>query len=243
MSVFAVSDLHLPGGNVINKSMDMFGPRWHEHVSRIEKGWRSVVGDGDTVVVGGDISWAMTLDDARDDLLFLDSLPGKKIIFEGNHDYWWPTNAKLLKFFAENGITTVKLLRGTSYERDGIVICGTRGWFAEDSADMRTHAGDVVEHEKLVRREAGRLRTSIDAGLALTGGDPAPLRAFLHFPAAFGRETCEPILDVLRETRVPRVYFGHIHGFYDYARTFEAHSVSHCAMAADYLGFVPRLVR
>ena len=87
MSVFAISDLHLSGGNTINKSMDIFGSRWCDHTSKIIKTWRSVVTDSDTVVIPGDISWAMTLDDAIADLSIIDSLPGLKIIGKGNHDF------------------------------------------------------------------------------------------------------------------------------------------------------------
>lgn len=239
MSVFAISDLHLPGGKNINKSMDVFGPRWRDHASRLSSSWRAVVSESDTVIVAGDISWAMTLPDAKSDLLLLDSLPGEKIILEGNHDYWWPTASKLAAFMGDNGIKTICPLRGCAYERDGIVICGTRGWFSTEAAQSKSFDAD---HEKLMRREAERLRVSIVEGLSLTGGDPAPLRVFLHFPAAFGGEVCDPIMDVLHEYGIRRVYFGHIHGFYDYARTYEFLGIEHCGTAADYLGFIPRLV-
>lgn len=239
MSVFAIADLHLPGGAGINKSMDVFGPRWQDHSARIEKMWRAVVGEGDTVVVAGDISWAMMLCDAKDDLLFLDSLPGEKIILEGNHDYWWPTASKLEAFFADSGIKTIRPLRGGAFLRDGIVICGTRGWFGSESAQSRAFDTD---YDKLSRREAGRLRASIEAGLALTGGDTSPIRVFLHFPAHFGGEECSPVMDTLRDCGISRIYFGHIHGNYSYPRTYEAGGIEHCAIAADYLGFTPRLV-
>ncbi len=240
MSVFAIADLHLPGGGEINKSMDMFGPRWQDHKSRIDKNWCAVVGDGDTVVVGGDISWAMTLDDALDDLRFLDSLPGEKIILEGNHDYWWTTKSKLESFFAKNSIGTLRILRGNAYLRDGFAICGTRGWFGTEAAQNRAFDADF---EKLVRREAERLRTSVKEALVIADGDTSRVRAFTHFPAAFGGDVCEPILDVLRETGVTQLYFGHVHGVYDYPPTYEYGTVFHSTIAADYLSFVPRLVR
>lgn len=239
MSVFAIADLHLPGGAGINKSMDVFGPRWRDHTVRIKKSWCDVVGAGDTVVVAGDISWAMTLDDVKDDLLFLDSLPGEKIILEGNHDYWWPTAAKLEAFFSDVGIKTITLLRGGAFFRDGIAICGARGWFGSESAQNRRFDTD---YDKLSRREAGRLRISIDAALALTGGDPSLIRAFFHFPACFGGEECAPVMDTLRGCGIRRIYFGHVHGTYSYPRTYEAGGIEHCAIAADYLGFTPRLV-
>lgn len=239
MSVFAIADLHLPGGSGINKSMDIFGPRWCGHKSKLERSWRAVVSPTDTVVIAGDISWAMTLDDAKPDLLFLDSLPGKKIIIEGNHDFWWQTSSKLDAFFTENGIKTISPLRADAIAADGFVICGTRGWFSSESAQPPALDAD---YEKIARREASRLSASIGAGLALTGGDKAPLRVFLHFPATFGGESCAPIMDVLRERGISRVYFGHVHGNYAYPSTYEAGGMLHCSVAADYLGFVPRLV-
>ena len=239
MAVFTISDLHLPGGGAINKSMDMFGPRWRGHVSRIESSWRAVVSDSDTVVVAGDISWAMTLDDAKGDLLFLDSLPGQKIIIEGNHDYWLPTLSKLNAFFESSDIRTLTMLRGSAFERDGLIICGTRGWFSSESAQNKAFDAD---YEKLSHREAERLRSSIEAGLAISGGDTTPLRVFLHFPADFGGELCEPVMSVLHEYNIRRVYFGHVHGTYSYPRTYESGGIEYCATAADYLEFTPRLV-
>lgn len=239
MSVFAISDLHLPGGAGINKSMNIFGPRWQNHTSRLESSWRACIGGTDTVVVAGDISWAMTLTDARDDLLFLDSLPGRKIIIEGNHDYWWQTTSKLDAFFTENGIKTIKPLRADAVMADGLAICGTRGWFSSEAAQCASYDAD---YEKIARREASRLRASIDAALALTGGDTAPLRVFLHFPASFGGEECTPIMETLRERGISRVWFGHVHGSYSYPSAYEAGGIMHCATAADYLGFAPRLI-
>ncbi len=239
MSVFAISDLHLPGGSGINKTMDIFGPRWRDHVSKLERSWRAVVSPTDTVVVAGDISWAMTLGDAKPDLLFLESLPGRKVIIEGNHDYWWQTASKLDAFFAENGIKTVMALRAGAEAADGLVICGTRGWFSSESAMSPAINAD---YGKIARREAMRLSASIDAGLRLTGGDVSPLRVFLHFPAIFGGESCRPIADVLRARGIGHVYFGHVHGNYAYPSTYEAGGLLHSSVAADYLGFVPRLV-
>ena len=239
MAVFAISDLHLPGGRNINKSMDMFGPRWRDHKRRIEASWRAVVGAGDTVVVAGDLSWAMSLEDASCDLHFIDSLPGEKIIIEGNHDYWMPTLSKLNAFFDSENIRTLRVLRGNAFERDGVVICGTRGWFSSEAVQKRAFDTD---YEKLSRREAERLRASVESGLALTCGDPSPLRVFLHFPADFGGEVCFPLTEVLRTYHIHRVYFGHIHGTYAYPRTYESRGIEYCGTAADYLEFTPRLV-
>ncbi len=239
MSVFAISDLHLSGGGSINKSMDLFGEKWRGHVSRIEREWRAVVSAGDTVVVGGDISWAMTLDDVREDLHFIDSLPGEKIIIEGNHDYWWPTSAKLKAFLKAEDIKTIRPLSGSAFLRDGIVICGTRGWFFSSESQKKAFDAD---YDRVASRETRRLTSSIEAGLSLSGGNSSSLRVFLHFPAAFSGEYCAPLMNVLRSYSIRRVYFGHIHGTYSYPLTYEAGGIEHCTTAADYLAFVPRIV-
>ena len=237
MSVFAISDLHLPGAG---KSMDIFGPRWQNHVKRLEDNWRAVVGGGDTVVLGGDISWAQTEAEAVGDLLFLDSLPGEKLLLEGNHDYWWHTTARLESLFAENGITTMRIMRNNAFERNGFALCGTRGWFSDEAVQRRAFDADF---NKLIAREAGRLAASVDDALALVCGDAGRVRAFLHFPASFGGASTEPILNALSSRGVGIVYFGHIHGVYSYPPSYTAGGVEHRAMAADYLRFVPRLVK
>jgi len=239
VSVFAISDLHLSGGESINKSMDMFGPRWLNHASKIIKTWRSLITDSDTVVIPGDISWAMTLDDAIADLSVIDSLPGLKIIGKGNHDFWWTTISKMNRALASAGIKTIRFLQGNAFNADGLVICGARGWFFSSSDQP-----DIFEtdYEKIVLREASRLRSSIAAGLKISGGDPAPLRVFLHFPAVLLGEVCEPILTVLLETGVRRVYYGHIHGNVSVPRSFESQGVTFTIISADYLNFTPVLV-
>ncbi len=240
MSVFAISDLHLPGGGNIHKTMDVFGETWRGHVSRIEREWRAVVGENDAVVVGGDISWAMTLDDARDDIRFLDALPGEKYILEGNHDFWWPSASKLKAFFKAENITTVHPLSGGAVLVDGLAICGTRGWFSSEEAQKKSLP--AAEYDRVCLREARRLSTGIEAALGLCGGDAGAVRVFLHFPAVFGDECCLPIVDVLRRYGVRRVYFGHVHGKGAFPLTFEACGIEHCATSADRLGFLPRLV-
>ena len=239
MSVFAISDLHLSGGNTINKSMDIFGSRWCDHTSKIIKTWRSVVADSDTVVIPGDISWAMTLDDAIADLSIIDSLPGLKIIGKGNHDFWWTTITKMNKALESSGIKTIRFLHGNAFDAGGIVICGARGWFFSSNDQPEIFDTDC---EKIVLREASRLRSSIASGLRISGGDPTPLRVFLHFPAVLFGEVCEPILSVLKETGIRRVYYGHIHGNTAIPRSFELQGITFSIISADYLNFTPVIV-
>ena len=124
MAIFAMSDLHLPLGN--NKPMDVFGGGWENYVERIAENWKKTVGEKDTVLIGGDISWATYLDEALPDFQFLESLPGTKIIGKGNHDFWWSTATKLHVFFEQHQIQSVKLLYNNAYVVEDMIVCGTR---------------------------------------------------------------------------------------------------------------------
>ena len=134
MSLFAIADTHLSFGT--DKPMDIFGG-WSDYTERLGKNWRAVVSDDDTVVIAGDISWAMKLEEAKADFSFLDSLTGKKLIIKGNHDYWWQTKKKLDLFLTENGFDTIEILFNNAYRVGDFTVCGSRGWFydAQTSAD------------------------------------------------------------------------------------------------------------
>ena len=144
MALFAIGDTHL--SLATGKSMNIFGG-WTDYEKRLENNWRRLVTDSDTVVVAGDVSWCMNLEEGLEDFRFLDSLPGRKIILKGNPDYWWATKKKSDEFFEKHGFETLNILHNYTYVSDGVAICGTRGWFfdAESDADR-----------KVVLREAGR---------------------------------------------------------------------------------------
>ena len=129
MPLFVIGDLHLSLGE--DKPMDIFSG-WNDYVERLEKNWRSLVKDDDTVVVAGDISWAMKLEETVTDFKFIDSLPGRKIFLKGNHDYWWGTKSKIEKLLAENELNTISILFNNAYTCGEYAICGTRGWFLEN---------------------------------------------------------------------------------------------------------------
>ena len=194
MSIYAISDLHLSLGT--NKPMDIFG--WDNHTERIRANWLRIVKESDTVVLPGDFSWGLKLEESLEDFKFLESLPGKKIILKGNHDLWWSTVKKVQEFFKQNDILSVSLLFNNSYECGEYVICGTRGWcFPENSAD-----------KKVIAREVGRLKASLESGLK-TGLKPL---VFLHYPPAYAEDKCQEIIDVLKQYHIDTVFHGHIHG-------------------------------
>ena len=128
MALFAIGDLHLSLGDQF-KPMDIFNG-WDGYVEKLEQNWRSTVTPEDTVVLAGDTSWAMKLPNVLNDFEFINSLPGKKIILKGNHDYWWSTMAKMERFVEENHFDTISFLFNNCYSYGKYGICGTRGWVA-----------------------------------------------------------------------------------------------------------------
>lgn len=195
MALFTISDLHLSLST--DKPMDVFYG-WDNYVERIRANWCRLVKDADTVVIPGDISWALKLDEALEDFRFLDSLPGKKIILKGNHDLWWSTIKKLNAFFESNSIKSVTPLFNDSIIVEDRCICGSRGWFFDKpEAD-----------KKIILREAARLERSITSAQK-TGLEPV---VFLHYPPAYADSYCTEIIEVLKKYGIKMVYHGHIHG-------------------------------
>ena len=237
MALFVLSDPHLAIAKA-DKSMEAFGPRWQDYISRMEKNWRAVVSDGDTVILPGDISWAMTLDEAREDLAFLDQLPGQKLIGKGNHDFFWATASKMNAFFEENNFTTLRILYNNAYLIEDLIVCGTRGWFLEEK--QQKTVGEV-DYAKIVNREVGRLRLSLDAARALQNEDDRQLEIvpFLHFPPVFGEFRCREIMDTLAEYGVRRCYYGHIHVPVASNAPMEIDGIQYILCAADHLRFTP----
>ncbi|MCI9414334.1 MAG: serine/threonine protein phosphatase [Clostridiales bacterium] len=228
MSLFAIADLHLSLGT--NKPMDDF-PGWRDYVSRLEQNWRALVAPEDTVVIAGDISWGMTLEQARTDFAFLESLPGKKLLLKGNHDYWWSTRRKMDQFIDEAGFTSLTIVHNTAEAVGEFAVCGTRGWFYDAEAD---------EDKKVLAREAGRLNASIDAA-ERTGLEPV---VFLHYPPVWGDQVCEEFMTILTERRIRRCYYGHIHGT-GIRRAVQGtvRGVELRLISGDSLSFTPLLVR
>lgn len=227
MSLFAIGDTHLSFG--CDKPMDIF-KGWDNYTERLEKQWRAVVEEKDTVLIAGDISWAMKVEDAKADFAFLHSLPGKKIVMKGNHDYWWQTKKKLDEFLKANNFDSIDILFNNAYKVGDFALCGSRGWFydAEKDADM-----------KVLRREAGRLQMSIDCADNL-GGEKI---AFLHYPPIMLEQSCKEIIDVLKKNSIKRCYYGHLHGqSVNLSFNNEYDGIKFELISADFLGFCPKLI-
>ena len=237
MSLYVISDLHLSTNETTNKSMEKFGTKWKDYHQKLEKYFKAIINDDDTVVIPGDISWAMTLEEAKWDFKFLDSLPGTKIIGKGNHDFWWSTATKINTFFEENDIKTIKLLHNNAYLLEDCIICGSRGWFYDEK--QQKTVGDV-DYEKIVAREAQRLEISLKEAMKIKDENPnLPILAFLHFPPIYADCICDKIMDVLKKYEISNCYYGHIHNNYTIPRQFTFDNITFTLVAADYLNFAP----
>ncbi len=224
MALFAIADLHLSLS--VNKPMDIFSG-WDNHVERLSENWTKIVSDEDTVVIPGDISWGIDLNEAKADFNFINDLKGTKIILKGNHDYWWSTMSKLNSFLKENRFDTIKILHNNHYRYEGYGICGTRGWINET---------DIPADAKVLAREAGRLETSIKSALA---EDLEPI-VFLHYPPIYGDEYNYDILDVMYKYNIKKCYYGHLHGkAHKYAICGERDGIDFRLISGDFVQFCP----
>ena len=193
MALYAIGDLHL--SLTADKSMEVFGSAWENYVIRIEEGL-SVLTEDDTLILAGDTSWGIDLNEAEADFRFLERFPGKKYLIKGNHDYWWTTAAKFHAFCAEKGFTTLELLHNNCAFYGDYALCGTRGWFMEEDA----------HNVKVLNREVMRLEASLKAA------GEKPILCFLHYPPIYQGYQCPEILAMLEKYHVERCCYGHLHG-------------------------------
>ncbi len=236
MSVYSIADLHLSGA--VNKPMDIFGHRWQSYTEKLEKNWRAIVSDDDTVVIPGDISWAMTLEEAVVDLKFIDSLPGRKLIGKGNHDFWWATLTKMKAFLADNGIATIDFLYNNAFETDDYIIAGSRGWYVEEKLQNTLNDTD---YDKIVAREDQRLRISLDEAKKLSEASGKEILVYFHFPPVFKAFICDTLVATLKEYGITNCYYGHIHGTYNIPRARIHEGIRLTIISADYLNFIPMI--
>lgn len=227
MSLFAIGDTHLSFG--VEKPMDVF-QGWNGYEKRLEENWRKVVKDEDTVLICGDVSWGMKLHEALPDFRFLDSLPGRKLLMKGNHDYWWETKSKMLRFLKENGIASIDFLFNNAFSLGGISIAGTKGWFYESGAE---------DEEKALNRELCRLKLSLQQAQK-SGGETV---AFLHYPPVSNKAVCNEIVELLSAYGVRRCYYAHLHGAsIRNAFVSEYNGINFHLISGDSLGFCPKLI-
>ena len=226
MALYAIGDLHL--SLTADKSMEVFGSAWENYVIRIEEGL-SVLTEDDTLILAGDTSWGIDLEEAEADFKFLDRFPGKKYLIKGNHDYWWTTAAKFRRFCEEKDLRSLDLLHNNCAFYGDYALCGTRGWFLEE--EQKPH------NAKVLAREIGRLETSLQAA------GEKPILCFLHYPPIYQGYQCPEILTVLAKYHVEQCCYGHLHGP-TIRRRLEGKrgETDFSLISADYLEFVPKKI-
>lgn len=200
MAIYAISDLHLSFGT--DKPMDIFGVNWKNHTLRLRENWLKVVGEDDYVLIPGDISWGISLEEADPDFAFIEDLPGKKILSKGNHDYWWSTLHKFTQHADLKGYRTLNILHNNAYQIGDYTICGSRGWISSDED------GFSEEDQKIFSRELERLNFSLKEGKKI-GGE---LIAMLHYPPFDNKHKTNEFASLLKKFGVKTCIYGHIHG-------------------------------
>lgn len=236
--IWAIADTHLSING--SKPMDVFGPAWERHAERLEQHWRELVSPGDVVILPGDISWGMNLNEARADLQFLHELPGEKYISRGNHDYWWTSLQKLERFAEEQGWEDIHFMRLGAYEvvseGERVLLFGTRGWTLENDKDF------TADDRKILAREEVRLETAIQA-MEEQYREGTKLICVLHYPPLLRSKRQTGFTRRLEAAGVPLCLYGHLHGRGAY-EAFEGESggVLYLNVAADRLEMKPRLL-
>ena len=198
MNVFAISDLHLSINNP--KPMNIFGEVWDDYLTQIEQSWKENVDDGDIVLIAGDISWAMKLQEAVPDINYISSFKGKKIFIRGNHDYWW-SSISAVRTMLPPGMYA---LQNDAVRIENVVFCGSRGWTpieeCETDADKKIYARELI-----------RMRMSLDCAKKLQQpGDK--IIAMVHYPPFGCRLDGTPMTCLFEEYSVDSVVYGHLHG-------------------------------
>ncbi|MBR2744075.1 MAG: metallophosphoesterase [Clostridia bacterium] len=229
MSIYTIGDLHLSFAKP--KPMDIFGNNWQNHEQKIEQDWINKVKDDDTVIIPGDFSWATYIEDAYLDFKFLNSLPGKKLLLKGNHDYWWTTVTSMRNYLEENNFNTIDFIYNNSVEVEDKIIVGTRGWTFQDSENCA----------KMINREVQRLEISLKDAVKKNENNKEII-AFLHYPPLVSNLLLDnnhlEFYKILKEYNVKRCYYGHLHGkSHADAINGEVGEINFQLVSADYLDF------
>ncbi len=229
MRVFAISDLHLSFST--DKPMDVFGDHWKDHHIHLEANWKERISHDDLILLPGDLSWAMNIDEAAIDLEWLANLPGRKIILKGNHDYWWASPSKMKSELPEGIIP----LQNSAYDAGEFIVAGSRGWMSPESDEC------LEENEgSIFRRELIRLNLSLDAAESMRT-EKRPIIAMMHYPPIVNGKRTE-FSRILAERGVTLCVYGHLHsapGTWSQQLDTTIDGVEYRLVSSDYLGFEP----
>ena len=233
MSIYAIGDLHLSFDERIQKPMDIFGDLWADHSARVSENWRGTVRDGDTVLIPGDVSWGLRLDEALADFRWIHELPGRKVITKGNHDLWWTSINKMNQMFDD-----ILFLQNHCYAVPGTetVICGTRGWICPGTEGFDEH------DRKIYDRELIRLEFSLEEAKSMGARD---IIAALHYPPTNDKLQPSDFTEMLSRYGVNTCVYGHLHGTVNFGRGLQGtmNGVEYRLVSLDYLESMPEKIR
>ena len=209
MALYAIADLHLSMSEGVDKPMDIYGGAWVDHENRLRENWLAEIGPEDTVLIPGDISWALYLRDAMADLAWIDSLPGTKLLLRGNHDPWWSSMAKMRGLFE-----SIKFIQNDAYDGGDFIVFGSRGWVCPGDKLFKPE-----QDQKIYERELIRLQMSADCAVKMAGeGQKSGLRktiiGALHYPPTNEKKQPSGFTDIFAKAGCQRVVYGHLHGEY-----------------------------
>jgi predicted phosphohydrolase len=230
MKIWGISDLHLSFAS--DKPMDIFGDHWHNHAEKMAYYWDALVDDNDLVLCPGDLSWAMKLAEAKEDLAWIGARPGLKLLVKGNHDLWWSAIGKVRAAIPGSCIA----LQNDAYDAKEFVIAGSRCWAAPGSQDYTEH------DEKIYLRELERLRMSLDKATIMANG--RKIIAAIHYPPFTMKRENTKFADLLEKYQVRICVYGHLHGdkSFKYAFEGERNGILYLLLSCDYLKFKPRQI-
>lgn len=233
MSIWAIADIHASATDAVTgvpiKSMDIFGPQWRDHVSRLESSWQDVVAPSDTVLIAGDTDWALHLSEAMETLERIDRWNGHKILVRGNHDYWW--SSKMTNRVRRALPSSLALLHNNSFRVEGFNVCGAKGSPVPGGIDW------TAENAKLLNRETERLKLSLD-----DRDVQLPTIAMLHYPPFYPSHGGSPYRDELEAAGVGACVYGHLHGGFGGGPMGRYGKIEYRLVAADAVGFRPVLI-
>jgi predicted phosphohydrolase len=237
MSIYAIGDIHLSFSCV--KSMSIFGETWENYASRLEKNWNGCVCDGDSVIIVGDVSWGINLVQSLEDFKFINSLNGTKYLVKGNHDYWWNTLKKMKKWLRRNSLGTINFIHNNAYLCEGIILCGSRGWFVDEET-----SDDAEANQKILNRELIRLSLSIAEAKKIKSGYPdCEIYSFIHYPPVYGGYVCDEVIEILQKEEITACCYGHIHNAAESKIIRNYKNIKFDIVSADYLAFKPVKIR
>lgn len=224
MALYAISDLHLALSG--DKPMDIFGDNWYKHDEKIKNNWINLVSDEDTVLIGGDISWSMKIDEGLKELEWIHQLPGNKIIIKGNHDYWWQSISRLNNLYKD-----MNFIQNNYFSYRDFAVCGTRGWICPGSDKYEE------KDEKIYKRELIRLKLSLDS--AREDGYTKFI-CMIHYPPTNEKFEESGFTEIFKEYGVDKVIYGHLHGN-SLGRVINGlhNGVEYIMTSSDYLNFQP----